>query len=543
MADAAYTLDEAGLQAEYEEVCAGRRGMGYMVPRIYTPPLRPLTPATSRGFEVVEYAMDVLGVFLRPWQKWLLVHALELDEDGQYRFRRVIVLIARQNGKTTLASVLACWWLHVESARRPDMVPPLKFKILGTAQNLDIAREPWNAVKLWCDPEPPDEESQDAAIPDLQDATAKVSDTNGKEFIKASNLAIYEIRAAKSARGKPAARVLMDELREQETWSAWNATSQTIKSFWGGQLWGLSNAGTAKSVVLMKQREAGLAVVASWNELVVEDGEEPLEWAESHDNAIGIFEWSAPDGCPLDDDAGLLQANPSCGFGGMTLKTLKSDISSMDEAGFRTEVLCQWVTAEVKPYLDPAGWDDLEDASSAIPADSRVVLSVDVSDDRSTSYISAAGLNDDGLPHVEIVARRDGSLWVPCYLDRIRERWGVNEVAVQSKGCPASEFVDALAERGWCVHRIEGSVLGQVAGRMSDRVIERALRHPPQPAASQQVRGAVTRRLGELEVWNRRDSACQISGLVAMSQALYALESCEPPAPRVQPSSHPLTII
>lgn len=541
---APHPMTEEGLALEYAEVCAGRRDVGYMVPRIYTPPLRPLTPETSRGYEVVEFARDILGIELRPWQKWLLVHALELLEDGQYRFRRVIVLIARQNGKTTLASVLAAWWLQVESCRHPEMVPPLKFKIVGTAQNLDIAREPWNAVKLWCDPEPPDEASAEAAVPCLQEATAKVSDTNGKEFIKAANLAVYEIRAAKNARGKPAARVLMDELREQENWVAWNATSQTTKSFWSGQLWGLSNAGTAKSVVLARQRDAGLKTVASWNELVVDGGMDPSEWAEAHDGAIGLFEWSAPDGCALDDDAGLLQANPSCGFGGMTLRSLKADIDGMDEAGYRTEVLCQWVTADVKPYIDPEAWAELADPSSSIPADGRVVLSVDVSADRSTSYVAAAGEGAGGAEHVEVIARRDGIVWVPGYLDRVRAAWpGCREVALQTKGCPASELADELAERGWAVHRVEGSDLGAVAGRLRDRVVDGSLRHPPQPVSDQQVRVAVTRRLGEVEVWNRRDSAAQISGLVAMSQALWALETRQPPRPAPAASRHPFTVI
>ncbi len=523
--------------------CGGRPGFGYMEPRIWTRPLRPLTRETSLGYEVIDFAREILGVEPRPWQRWLLVHALELNPDGSYRFRKVIALVARQNGKTMLMSVLATWWLAVDSTRHPDRVPPLSFKIVGTAQNLDIAREPWGRVRLWCNPEPSAEEA-DEAVPALQQATAKVSDTNGKEFIRAANLAHYEIRAAKNARGKPAARVLMDELREQENFTAWNATSQTTKSFWSGQLWGISNAGTAKSVVLRKQRDAGLALIASWEELVDGEGMDPLAWAEAHDTGTALFEWSAPDGCPLDDEAGLLQANPSCGWGGMTLRSLRADIDGMDEAGFRTEVLCQWVTSDVKPYIDPDAWDELADPSSAIPADGRVVLSVDVSADRSTSYVAAAGVNADGVAHVEVIARRDGVLWVPGYLDRVRAAWpGVREVAVQSKGCPASELADALSERGWAVHAVEGQRLGQVAGRLLDRVTDGALRHPSQPVASQQVRLAVTRRLGEVEVWSRRDSAGQISGLVAMSQALWALECCDAPAPGPTPSARPLTII
>lgn len=520
------------------------RGIGRATPRIFTPPLRELTPETSLGFEVIEFAREYLGIELRPWQRWLLIHALELNEDGTYRFKKVIVLVARQNGKTLLVSVLSTWWLLIDSARHPEMVPPVKFKIVGTAQNLDIAHEPWDQVRLWCNPEPSTEEEAEEAIPELQAETLRVSDTNGKEYIRARNLAKYEIKAATNSRGKPAARVLMDELREQKTWDAWNATSQTTKSFWSGQLWGTSNAGTEKSVVLKKQRNAALKVVRSWEELVDGEGMSPGEWADAHDRGIAIFEWSGPDGCALDDDEALLQANPSCGYGGMTLRSLKADIDGMTEAGFRTEVLCQWVTAEVKPYVDPDAWDACCDPESSIAEGSRVVLAVDVSADRSTAWVAAAGLREDGLPHVEVIARRDGTLWVQAYLRRVREAWPeVREVALQSRGCPAGDYSDILLEDGWVVHGIEGRNLGSVAGSLLDRVVDGTLRHLPQPAVERQVRMAITRRLGEVDVWNRRDSAVQISGLVAESEALWALEHCEPPKERPKGSSHPFSVI
>ena len=221
--------------------------LGRTEPRIWTRPLRELTPATTRGFEVIDFASEVLGIDLYPWQRWLLVHALEILEDGSYRYRRVVVLVARQNGKSLLATVLAAWWLYVDALRRPDVVAPEDFKIVGTAQNIDIAREPWARVRSWCNPRPETPEERDLVVPALQAATAKVVDTNGKEMVRARSRAHYEIRAARSARGKPAARVLMDELREQRTWEAWNAVSQTMKAFWSGQLWGISNAGSPES--------------------------------------------------------------------------------------------------------------------------------------------------------------------------------------------------------------------------------------------------------------------------------------------------------
>ena len=111
------------------------RHYGRTEPRLWTKPLRELTPETSLGYEVIDFARQILHIELYPWQQWLLIHALELLEDGiTYRYRRIIVLVGRQNGKTLVASVLAAWWLHVDSQRHPDRVPPLRFKIVGTAR-------------------------------------------------------------------------------------------------------------------------------------------------------------------------------------------------------------------------------------------------------------------------------------------------------------------------------------------------------------------------------------------------------------------------
>ena len=111
-------------------MASGEAAHGSTEPRIFSKPLRKLTPETSLGFEVIDFAAVVLGLSLFPWQRWLLVHALELLPDGRYRFRRIIVLVARQNGKTTLMGVLAAWWLAIDSRRHPDKVPAFKFKVV-----------------------------------------------------------------------------------------------------------------------------------------------------------------------------------------------------------------------------------------------------------------------------------------------------------------------------------------------------------------------------------------------------------------------------
>jgi len=511
---------------------------GRTEPRLWTKPLRELTPETSLGFQVIEFAAEVLGVTLYPWQRWLLIHALELLEDGTYRFKRIIVLVARQQGKTMLASVLATWWLFVDSKRHPDRVPPLKFKVVGVAQNLDIAKEPWQVVKTWCDPKPETEEDGELAIASLQGRTAKVIDTNGALSIVARTRAHYEIRAAKNARGKPAARVLMDEMREQKDWSAWNAVSQTTKSFFNGMLIGFSNAGDVGAVVLKKQRSVGIQGIENWTAYVEAGLMSAEEYANSQDVSLGLFEWSAPDGCAKDDVDGILQANPSIGYGVMTVQSALSDIDSMTDAGYRTEVLCQWVTSRVDSYIDVKEWAARHALPEgiAIARGSRTVWALDTSEDDMT-WLAAAVLTTDGRPFVTTRVKRTGMLWVPKFMAELAEKSGHREVVVQGRGCRAAEFAPLLEEAGLVVHALEGGQFAHATARMRDRVRDRQLLIIEQPDIDTAVEGGVVMDYADNKAWSRRKSKpVDISGLIAESEALYGLEMLTPPPPeRIAP--------
>src|SRR5690606_28433772 len=81
-------------------------------PRLYTEPACKLTRRTTLGFEAIAFAEDMLGMTLLPWQQWWLKHALELEPGGSFRYRTVLTLVARQNGKTTLLKALALYFMY-----------------------------------------------------------------------------------------------------------------------------------------------------------------------------------------------------------------------------------------------------------------------------------------------------------------------------------------------------------------------------------------------------------------------------------------------
>jgi len=337
--------------------------LGSTEPRLWTPPLRPLTRETTRGFEVIDFA-NRFGMPLMSWQDFLCVHGLELNPDGTYRFRIVVVLVARQNGKTTVKQVISLWRLFIAGARL----------ILGTAQDLSMAREVWQHCIEFI-----------RADPDLSAELDCVRRTNGDEYLRLVNGARYKIEATtrSAGRGLSVDELNVDELREQRTWDAWSAVSKTTMARPYAQTWCMSNAGDDQSVVLNQLREAAIS---------------------GRDPSIGLFEWSAPDGCDLDDDQGAAQANPSLGHpGGITWEAIRSARSTDPPNVYRTEVLCQRVDT-LDGAIDLAAWKDCSDPSGDMSAlRGTLAACVDVAPDGEHVTLAVAGVAEDGRARVELV--------------------------------------------------------------------------------------------------------------------------------------------
>jgi hypothetical protein len=360
--------------------------VGRTEPRLWTPPLRPLTRDTTRGFEVIDFA-NRFGMPFLPWQEFLVVHGLELLPDGRYRFRIVVVLVARQNGKTTVKRVVSLWRLFIDRARL----------ILGTAQDLSLAREVWQACI-----------DVIQGDPDLADELDCVRRTNGDEYLRLVSGGRYKIAATtrSAGRGLSVDELNIDELREQRSWDAWSAVSKTTMAREYSQTWAMSNAGDDQSVVLNQLREAALS---------------------GRDPSLGLFEWSAPDGCDLDDDEATAQANPSVGHpGGITWQAIRSARATDPPSVYRTEVLCQRVDT-LDSAIDLGAWKDCRDpAGDMTSIRDRLAACVDVAPDGAHVTLAVAGLADDGRVRIELVDSWDSvdaALFeLPEWLDTIGPR-------------------------------------------------------------------------------------------------------------------------
>ncbi|MEO3929249.1 hypothetical protein ABGB07_36170 [Micromonosporaceae bacterium B7E4] len=479
--------------------------LGSTTPRIWTPPLVTgpagpcgcgcaLTPATSLGFSAAEFAEAVLGFELMPWQRWLLIHALELLPDRRFRFRTVLVLVARQNGKTTLVEVKNLWKMFV-------LRVPL---VIGTAQNLDVSEESWDkAVEIV------------ESIPELAAEVPReggIVRVNGKKSLKLAHGSRWKVAAAsrKGGRGLSGDDVNLDELREHHTWDSWAAVTKTTMARRKAQIWAFSNAGDDRSVVLNALQEKGR----------ISAGDPTAEMT------VGHFEWSAPDDCPVDDPAMWRMANPSLGYPqGISYEALRAALETDPEPIFRTECLCQRVPDLVPSKIPLTAWVKRADPKSQIA--SGVVLTWEVSWQRDRAAICAAGFRADGTPHVELVEYRDGTDWLPGRFGEIAHRQPVLAV-VYNPGGPAGSMLTEVTERlpaGLEPKALTARDMAHACGRIYDAVMAPtpALWHLGDDRLLEMLRKSATRTLADAWAWDMRHSGTDISGLVGVTEALHGL--------------------
>lgn len=541
---------------------------GVETPRIFTPPLQPLEPrspvteARTLGYDVIDFAENVLHVSLYPWQKWLLVHMLELLPDGGLRFRTVVVLVARQNGKSTLSQVLALWFMIVWGW-------PL---VMGTAQDLETAEEVWQgAVDLV-------EEDED-----LSQLLKRVVKVNGKKALELTDgstdkvKARYKVKAAnrRAGRGFTGNLIMLDELREHQNWEAWGAITKTTMAQLEALVLALSNAGDLTSVVLSYLRKMAhealgdpdgiceeiaasgptLLDVEALEEEDEEFDDDDLADFEQDEDTLGLFEWSAAPGCSKWDRAGWAQANPSVGWNpGFTQRTIAAACKTDPEWVFRTEVLCQWSAGTLTGPFPPGSWDKGKNVPEELPDGTQrvadvdriigpVVAGVDQSHDRSMTYVAFAGHRADGVAQVEIVAGRHGSDWVKDYLMDDKRRDRIRSVAGQSRGAPISPLMETLAtDEEFTIPVIEWSGGDLTAGwaDVFDSVRDVTVRHNPQPVLDVAAATAVVKVFsGGASVPDHRASPAEVAPLMAFTAAKWLLGRREvvPPPPPPKPEA------
>jgi hypothetical protein len=498
--------------------------LGSTTPRVWTPPLVTgapgecgcgcsLSPETSYGFDVDDFARDVLGTPLDPWERWLVIHAGELLPDGRPRFRTVLAIVARQQGKSLLMRVLILYWLFVE--RQP--------LVLATSTDRSYAKAAWRAT---CEAAK-DNPYLSAELP----ARATVEQI-GEEELRTVHGTKYRFAAVNRRAGRSLTvnRLVLDEIREHANFDAWGAATNAMNAVPTAQCIAVSNQGDDASVVLDDLRNGML------DHLMTGQG----------DPRKGLFEWSAPDGSDPCDLRALACANPNLG-NRTDADTLLGAARSAVKAGgeqltsFLTEVMCIRVN-KLNPAIDPAGWSEcgVDEALDLAEHRKRVALCVDVSLDGMHATLVAAAQIDE-VVHAEVVAHWEGPSCVRALfaqLPGITARVAPAVIGWFPNGPAAvatAELEDRKGNRAWPprgvkIAEIRGEVTAVCMG-LAELVIARRLRQPRDPLLTAHVEATQRLPRGDAWVFGRRDSGGPIDGTYALAGAAHLARTLPPPRP------------
>jgi hypothetical protein len=333
------------------------------------PRLAPPVPVKS-GWKELRDTAKGMGIAFMPWQETASRYLTAIGPDGRRLYREVAVVVARQNGKTTLM--------------KPFIIQGLRAgkRILHLAQSRELPR---NMFGLIADALSTEED----LFPKRRGRTIWPRYGSGQEEIALVNGGWYRIAAATQGggRGWSADMVIIDELREMDNHEVVGMVDPTLLMSEDPQIIELSNAGHEGSLVLNAVRERA-----------------------GKDATLAYLEWSAAPGRDPADPEGWAEANPALGHFPQVLRGLEDAYRKHSLGGtmstFETEHLCRWVLTMRERLVHEQVWADCEgDVGKPI----RPVMGVSMDPDGKRASAAIAWAVGDSAIHLQMLIEGTGN--------------------------------------------------------------------------------------------------------------------------------------
>ena len=439
---------------------------------------------TTLGDDAIDL-YEATGVELLEWEKDACRHILGEEENARWSAPRGLIIAPRQNGKNVVVEVREMAGLFLIG----------EHKILHTAHEFKTAKDAFIDLS-----------GRIRQIEELEDMCMLPHRTSNEEvsirirprrrsddprYIR------YLARTAEAARGfKKVDLFVADEAYAltAEHVAAFRPTQSAAKN---RQFIMLSSAGTGNSEFLANQRNAGI---------------------QHTSEKLLFLEWSAPPDCDIDDVEAWATANPSYPIH-KTHEFMAEERELQGEMQFAREHLGIWDDPRVNSVITPDMWRECRDEDSEVS--DPIAIAIDVSPDQSTASIAIAGRRPDGKPYVELIAHAEGVGWVVETAARAYVEWDALCIALDGAG-PAGGLISGFSELEIEPYVTGARDMAQACGQIYAEVLAENLRHNGEPELASAVSAARKRPIGEAWGWARRDSAVDISPLVAVTLALFA---------------------
>lgn len=525
--------------------------MGDQEPRIYCVPPK----LSSRGQEAVELA-EIAGLTLDPWEALVMDEMLGVQGDGRWSSKDFGLIAGRQNGKDVCLEARELFGLFLSEEDE---------LIIHSAHLYDTALRHFQRIEQLIE-----------GTPDLDrfltTHKGSISRSHGKEGIEIKRDGVirelrFRTRTEGGGRGWTCDCLIFNEAMYLAGATV-GAIYPTLSAVPNPQVLFVGSAGMKHSTALGRLRRRGMR----------------------HESRVGFMEWSidaCSKFCPRDCEAhdqqpfkptldmtdeeiirktnrlivSYAKANPGFGIriGGVqdphqSFEHIQGERSQMDPVEFDRERLGigDWPVEEDSwLVVDKESWDACQDMTSSPVA--PLAFGIDMTPDRKYTCVTVAGLNPDGLTHIEITGgdeldHRPGDRWVVARVEELIERWNPCAVVID-KASQAGSLIKSLERDGGVMDTRSMEVTcptfrdyAQACGWFRSAIVpERGeaplLAHRGQVPLTLAVAGADKREVNELWAWDRKSITTDISPLVAATLAVWGLQTKahedEPSAPWV----------
>jgi len=458
---------------------------GVQTPRIHSK----LNDLPSKGQEMIDFATE-LGINLMEWQKFVCIHGHKVRPDGRWAHSEVGLILARQQGKSTLMMIRILTGMFVWGEGLQ----------LASAHRLTTSLETFRQIVALIE-----------TNPKLENEVKKIRWQHGAEEIELFGNRRFVVKAANNAaRGlsKPET-IHLDELREYKDEDAWSSMRYSMMAAKNPQVWVYSSAGDQHSVILNKLRERAL-VSATTND--------PIGW----------FEWSAEPDAPILLPSGEMnwqafaQANPSLGIT-IHPDNLKAVINDPPDI-VRTEVLAQWVDT-INSAIDAQKWGLCQTDPISLDPEKETWFGLDLSPDRKFGALVAT----QKLP---------GEKFNLVLLHTWSNDYSINDLAVANDIAPyvrkynvqtvayskrtAQAVASRLVPAGIPITDMDGAIYAESCDRWLGAINSHRLQHGGQDELTQQTLSAAKLPYGDGSwIIGRRASRVAVCAAVASALATY----------------------
>lgn len=431
------------------------------------------------------------------WQCRTLNRALAVDPRTMALVHREYLCgVPRQSGKTTAARALVSWALSVS---------PLWRRTVGLAYDRDGARRVYLPVKADCEDDPWLRERIRTTL------HAGLTGPDGRSYQVGSR------DAPRALRGEAIDLVLADELLTQRTTELWDAVIPATAARPSPLVFGISNAGDERAILLRRLYGRGLAVARG----------------DRGAAGFGMTWYGAPEGADPESRRVILAANPALREGLLAWAGVEAERESLTPDAFARERLN--ILAD-RPR--DAGWigDGVLERQGApgrtvsVSECRPLAMSVDASWGWTRATIRVAATMSEGPPvHApivgELLAPPGGSVTPATLMAevlRLVETWRPDVLAYDATAAvgPHMERVAAAVDVPTRGLRVGEMVAASTA--LADALVAGEITHDGEPATV--LAGLAARRADVGESWrlSRKRSAGPIDSLVAMAVAHYA---------------------